>query len=238
MGNCMKTSVYIDGFNLYYGCFKRGRLGNSRCQPEDKWLNYRLLANHLVGPGNTVHQVHYFTAHMHRSKRDPDQNLRQATYFRALRTIEGLFMHFGSHIPVERKGMIIDPDAAALGVWPDQLVTIGTFEEKGLDVNLATRLLDDSYEGTIERAIIVSNDTDLIAPIESARRRIRVSVISPQPTVAKHLKRAAETATLLDTTLFASCRLPVPVIDHSGREIYPPLSWQATPVVPDQMANT
>ena len=114
--------------------------------------------------------------------------------------------------------MIIDPDPAALGIWEDQLVTIGTFEEKGSDVNLATRLLDDSWEGEIDRAIVVSNDTDLIAPIESARKRIRVSVVSPQPTVAKHLKRAAETATILDTSILPGCRLPIPVIDRCQRE--------------------
>lgn len=228
----MKTSVYIDGFNLYYGCFKNAGFGRSRCQRDDKWLNLRLLADRLVEPDYDVHQVHFFTAYLHRSKRDPGQNLRQATYLRALRTIEGLYIHYGSHIPVERKGMIIDPDPAALGVWDDQLVTIGTFEEKGSDVNLATKLLDDSYSGDIDQAIIVSNDTDLIAPIKSARRRIRVSVVSPQPTVAKHLKRAAETATLLEVSLFAACRLPIPVIDHQGNPIYPPLSWQTNPVIP------
>lgn len=230
----MKTSVYIDGFNFYYGCFKVGRFGTSRCQPGDKWLNYRLLANHLVGPGHTLHQVHYFTAHVHRSKRDPQQNLRQETYLRALRTVENLFIHFGSHIPVQRKGLIVEPDPASLGIWPEDLVTIRTFEEKGSDVNLATQLLDDSYTGDIERAIIVSNDTDLIAPIRSARRRIRVSVVSPQPTVAKHLKREAETATLLDVSVFSSCRLPIPVIDQDGRKIYPPLSWQAMTVIPPE----
>jgi uncharacterized LabA/DUF88 family protein len=223
----VKTSVYIDGFNFYYGCFRLGRSGSSRCSPADKWLNLRLLADQLALPEGTVHQVHYFTAHIHRSRRDPGQNLRQETYLRALRTVESLFIHFGSHIPVERKGMIIDPDPAALGIWEDQLVTIGTFEEKGSDVNLATRLLDDSWEGMIDRAIVVSNDTDLIAPIQSARKRIRVSVVSPQPSVAKHLKRAAETATILDTRILTDCRFPIPVIDAQGKHIYPPRTWQA-----------
>jgi uncharacterized LabA/DUF88 family protein len=228
----MKTSVYIDGFNFYYGCYKLGRFGASRCLPGDKWLSFRLLANHLIDPVDTVHQVHYFTAHVHRSTRDPQQNLRQETYLRALRTVENLFIHYGNHIPVQRKGRIIEPDPASFGVWPDELVTIATFEEKGSDVNLATQLLDDSYTGEIERAIVVSNDTDLIAPIRSARRRIRVSVVSPQPTVAKHLKREAETATLLDVSVLSSCRLPIPVIDQEGREIYPPLSWQDVPRAP------
>ncbi len=232
----MKTSVYIDGLNFYYGCFKVGQSSLSRCSPADKWLNLRLLADLLAAPEGTIHQVHYFTAHLHRSKRDPGQNLRQETYLRALRTVESLFIHFGSHIPVERKGMIIDPDPAALGVWEDQLVTIGTFEEKGSDVNLATRLLDDSWEGEIDRAIVVSNDTDLIAPIASARKRIRVAVVSPQPTLAKHLKKAAETATILDPAILARCRLPVPVIDAQGKPIYPPRSWQPPESDPNDVA--
>lgn len=219
----MKTSVYIDGFNFYYGCFKQG----NRCDPADKWLNYRLLADILAGPGNQVHQVHYFTAHVHRSKHDPEQNLRQETYFRALRTVPSVRLHYGKHIPVERKGDLLKPDPASLGVWLRERVIIRTFEEKGSDVNLATQLLDDSYEGVVEHAIVVSNDTDLIAPIRSARNRIRVSVASPHPTLAKELKKAADAAWILDVSDLARCRLPDPVIEADGTELHPPITWRS-----------
>jgi len=142
-----RASVYIDGFNVYYAIFKRNR---HACTPQDKWLNYRLLAESLLSPKEILHHVHYFTAVVHRSDTDPDQNLRQETYFRALRTVPALSIHYGKHIPVERTGKLAKPNPASLGLWPAQRVTISTFEEKGTNVNLATTLIEDSYSGTIQ----------------------------------------------------------------------------------------
>jgi uncharacterized LabA/DUF88 family protein len=39
-------------------------------------------------------------------------------------------------------------------------------EEKGSDVNLATELLVDGFNNDYEIAIIVSNDSDLLMPIQ------------------------------------------------------------------------
>lgn len=223
MGQSMKTSVYIDGFNFYHACFRHR---HADCAPADKWLNLRLLANRLAGSDNVIHKVHYFTAYLYRSRFDADQNLRQELYIRALRTLPSVEIHLGKHIPVTRRGVLIQPDPASLGVWFHERAVIETFEEKGSDVNLATQLLDDSYAGIIEHAIVVSNDTDLIAPIKSARRRIRVSVISPQITLAKQLKRVADAAWCLDARELRECRLPNPVIAADGTRLVPPDKWQ------------
>ncbi|MGC4108021.1 MAG: NYN domain-containing protein [Thermomicrobiales bacterium] len=218
-----RVSVYIDGFNVYYALFKRNR---KSCSPRDKWLNYRLLAESLLAPHEILHHVHYFTAVVHRSDIDPEQNLRQETFFRALRTIPALTIHYGKHIPVERTGRLSKPDPASLGLWPAQRVTISTFEEKGTDVNLATSVLEDSHSGKISHAIIISNDTDLIAPLKAARTRIRVSVISPDQSLSGELRKSVDGAGILDHTKLSAFRLPVPVIDRNGAAIYPPLSWQ------------
>lgn len=219
----MKTSIYVDGFNFYYGCFKYQR---HRCSPADKWLNWRYLANHLAGDDHQAHKVHYFVAHVHRSDHDPDQNIRQQLYFRALATIPSIELHFGKHIPVTRLGRLITPNPGSLGVPLDTLVKIRTFEEKGSDVNLAVRLVDDAWSGEIERAIIVSNDTDLISAIRSARRHIRVDVVSPQESLATALRKAASYAWMLDLSLLRRCRMAVPVIARDGAELYPPQSWR------------
>lgn len=215
----MRTSVYIDGFNLYHACFRHR---HADCVPADKWLNLRLLADRLAGQSNAIHKVHYFTAHLYRSKFDVDQNLRQALYLRALRTLPSVEIHLGQHIPVTRRGVLIQPDPASLGIWFHERVVIETFEEKGSDVNLATQLLDDSYEGIVEHAIVVSNDTDLVAPIRSARKRTRVTVISPQVTVARLLKRAADAAWCLDARVLRECRLPNPVVEADGTRLVRP----------------
>jgi hypothetical protein len=49
-------------------------------------------------------------------------------------------------------------------------------EEKGSDVNLATYLLADGFEGQYDLAIVISNDSDLRLPIQAVRRRLGLTV--------------------------------------------------------------
>jgi hypothetical protein len=65
----VKTHLYIDGFNLYYGCLK-----DSRC----KWLDPAQLAAHLL-PGHAITAIHYFSANVTARPGDPDQPIRQQT---------------------------------------------------------------------------------------------------------------------------------------------------------------
>jgi len=48
----MRTNVYVDGFNLYYGLLKGG---------PHKWLNLEALFDAVL-PKNTIQTVRYFTA--------------------------------------------------------------------------------------------------------------------------------------------------------------------------------
>lgn len=49
----MRTRVYVDGFNLYYGALKGTRF---------KWLDLVKLADLLLPDGHTVDRLRYFTA--------------------------------------------------------------------------------------------------------------------------------------------------------------------------------
>ena len=49
----MRTRVYVDGFNLYYGALK-----GTRC----KWLDLVKLVDLLFPDGHTVDLLRYFTA--------------------------------------------------------------------------------------------------------------------------------------------------------------------------------
>jgi uncharacterized LabA/DUF88 family protein len=218
----MKTSFYVDGFNFYYGVFRRR---DPVAVPADKWLDWRSLASVLVNDGDIVHKIHYFTATIERRDDDPEQGLRQETYFRALRRVPGVEFHFGLFKRRAIYGELVYPKPATLGLPAGRVVKVDRFEEKGSDVNLATRLVEDSFSGEIDHAIIVSNDTDLIAPIVSARKRIRVSVISPHPRLDPSLSNAANAGWILDTTALRECRLPNPAKDNSGEWIVPPVSW-------------
>jgi hypothetical protein len=72
----VRLSVYIDGFNLYYGC-----LEGTAC----RWLDLEALCRRLF-PRDTIHRIRYFTAIVSARPSDPQQPQRQQAYLRALNT--------------------------------------------------------------------------------------------------------------------------------------------------------
>ena len=86
----MKTNIYIDGFNLYYGAVKHTPY---------RWLNLAQMC-HLLLPKDKIQRIKYFTALVNPRPHNPDQRIRQETYFRALTTIPNLsiiFVYFLTH---------------------------------------------------------------------------------------------------------------------------------------------
>ena len=56
-------------------------------------------------------------------------------------------------------------------------------EEKGSDVNLATRLLVDGFNGEYEQAVVVSNDADFAGAMAYVKDSLglRVILVNPDP---------------------------------------------------------
>jgi hypothetical protein len=61
------------------------------------------------------------------------------------------------------------------------LATALVREEKGSDVNVATHLLLDVLSGTVDAAVLISNDSDLGLPVRIAREYVPVGVVNPSP---------------------------------------------------------
>ena len=141
----MITNVYIDGFNLYYRALK---------DTPFRWLDLRKLAE-TVFPQDDIHRVCYFTARLDARPGNPNQPRRQLVYLRALATLPGFDSYFG----VFRSGVKRRPLAEPVTGLPSY-VLVRDSEEKGSDVNLATRLLVDGFNGEYEQAVVVSNDAD------------------------------------------------------------------------------
>lgn len=119
----MKTNVYVDGFNLYYGALKGTPF---------RWLNIAELC-HIMLPRDTVSQIKYFTALVNPRPADPGQLTRQQIYLRALQTIPDLEIIYGHFLTHEIMMPLAPPQSGYARV-------IKT-EEKGSDVNLALHLL-------------------------------------------------------------------------------------------------
>ena len=81
----MRTRIYVDGFNLYYGALKGTRY---------KWLDPIKLSTLLLPASCVLDKVLYFTA---RVSGIPDAGApaRQQVYLNALRTLPDVEVHFG-----------------------------------------------------------------------------------------------------------------------------------------------
>lgn len=85
----MKTWVYIDGFNLYYGAVRNTPY---------RWLNLLELSRQILPPICMVDKVKYFTARISGIV-DPQAPARQQTYLNALTTVPEIEVFFGTFLP-------------------------------------------------------------------------------------------------------------------------------------------
>ncbi|MDR3622769.1 MAG: NYN domain-containing protein [Paludisphaera borealis] len=160
----MTLNVYVDAFNLYYGCLM---------DTPYKWLDLRTLCA-LSFPDDQIQDIHYFTARIKPNSHDPDKHVRQETYLRALRTLPGLHIREGTY---SRKAVKLPLHPLPAPPTPPTLVKVLKNEEKGSDVNLATRLLIDAFDKAFDAAVVITNDSDLAEPIHQVRRKFGYRVM-------------------------------------------------------------
>lgn len=175
----VRIRVYIDGFNVYYG---GKRLAKDAGTPNVswRWLDYRALAASIAaerwgGRGAVIDHVTYCTARV----AGPGKP-RQFAYLRAMKLsgavdwIEyGIFRERYKEYPAASEGEKGEPVIMGAG----HRVGVSVREEKGSDVNIATHLLIDTLSGSMDGAIVISNDSDLALPIAEARKRIPVGTV-------------------------------------------------------------
>ena len=170
----IKTNVYIDGFNFYYGALRKTPY---------RWVNVRKLCELLL-PKNTIAEIKYFTALVSARPNDPDQTVRQQLFLRSLQTLPGVSIHLGHFLSHE----VTMPLVVAPG-QRRQYVRVLKTEEKGSDVNLATHLLHDAHMGRFDIAVVVSNDSDLLEPIKIVREQLgkKVGILNPHKNPSRAL---------------------------------------------------
>ncbi len=177
--NVLRTGVYIDGYNLYYG-----RL---RGTPY-KWLDVVTLFQRIVRsiePQSQVDSVKFYTAPaLARFSRHGDQSMRaQNDYHRALEAkYPGLFTKvLGSHV--------FERDGTSLPLFlPDQpfdksrTVKVWRLVEKKTDVNLAMGMYRDAARGQVDQVVLVSNDSDaepVLQVLAEDFPALRIGVVMP-----------------------------------------------------------
>jgi uncharacterized LabA/DUF88 family protein len=205
----LRTYVYIDGFNLYYGQLKHS---------PHKWLDVGALCRAYLKPGAyTITKIKYFTARVKPRPGDPEQNIRQQAYLRALKTIPGLeivYGHFLSH-------KVSMPLADGSG-----FIDVTKTEEKKSDVNLAVHMLQDGYRNRYDAAVLVSNDSDLAEALRIVRTDLRkkVGILNPQKTPSRELGRHADFQKQIRPGAIAASQFPPKLKDRHGT-VTKPARW-------------
>jgi hypothetical protein len=208
----MRTVVYVDAFNLYYGAVK---------DTPYKWLDLLALSRALLRPQNTITGIKYFTAKVQPRPDDPGQPTRQGIYLRALRTIPNLRIFYGHYLSHVVWMPLANP---AQGQKP--FAQVIKTEEKGSDVNLASHMLVDAVDNAFDCAVIISGDSDLRMPVQFVQNRFHktVGVLNPQKVKCKALQTTARFYKHIRESALVSSQFPPVLTDHIGTFHKPP-TW-------------
>ena len=102
---------------------------------------------------------------------------------------------------------------------------VHSMEEKGSDVNLAAHMLNDAWKGRFDVALVVSNDTDLVTPIQmvSVERGLKVVVACPgRWGIAPALEKVANSIKHIHVSMLKKAQFPEEI---PGSAIKKPSSW-------------
>lgn len=180
----MKTRVYIDGYNLYYGCLKNTPY---------KWLDIvKLFENHIL-PNSAPQRnmpsdlsFKYFTADIkEQAAFDPSSHSDQKAYHRALEatyTLEKLEIIKGYYSVADQQAFLIDETKPTRPPRECKKVNIWKLEEKQTDVNIAIHALKDVLtDDSIQQVVFVTNDTDLAPVVNmiSDMKRVAIGIVIP-----------------------------------------------------------
>jgi NYN domain len=212
MAQKLRTSVYVDGFNLYYGSLRKTNY---------KWLDILKLSQ-LYFPNNTIASIKYFTAIISARASDPQQPARQNAYFRALGTIPCLEIIHGHYLSHTVRARLANPP-----VKGNKFVDIIKTEEKGSDVNLATHLLHDAHLDCFDIAVVISNDSDLLMPIKLVRSDLgkKVGILNPQVNPSRALLPHTDFMKQIRGGALLASQFPNQIIDSGGSIITKPANW-------------
>ncbi len=189
---------FIDGFNLYHAISIHNR-------PELNWTDLKALSRvFLKSYSEDLSQVLYFSAYADHVSESTKKC--QKAYIRALE-LKGVTPVLGYFKKKDRKCPTCDYK------W------IG-HEEKETDVNIALFLLDLAYQDAFDRALVISNDSDLAPAIRMVRKRFpekRITTIAPPRNFhSSELIQVSTDKTKIRIEHLERCLLPLVVSDPSG----------------------
>lgn len=239
----LRTRIYIDGYNFYYGCLKGTPY---------KWLDLLpLFERHILpsvlvrdGAGNIRQSallprpsIKFFTAKILESvARAPDSVSSQARYHTALRKLhDGQIELIEGYYAVNKmKVKIVDAESPDRVPRECQEIQAWKVEEKQRDVNLALQAYHDSITNQIDHAVIVTNDTDIAPALSMIRNHTNVLIGLVVPTIDERrppntdlVKLAHWKREYITSGELAACQLPRVI--QGRKPTTKPESWYGQP---------
>lgn len=243
----MKTRIYIDGYNLYYGCLK----GTSF-----KWLDVLSLFETHILPSVTAMvggqrltpvldplAVKFFTAPILERVAKADDSVRcQELYHSALNKHRSgrLEIIKGYYSLTTTTARVVDTTNPKKAPRECEETTVWKLEEKQSDVNLALHAVTDVLLGGIEHVVIVTNDTDIAPAVDMLKRQTKAAVGVVIPTTDHErvpntdlVKQADWVRSHITLAELQAAQLPR-VIPDRRRPVSKPTSWYARPDLLEQ----
>jgi 6-hydroxy-3-succinoylpyridine 3-monooxygenase len=236
--HALRTRVYVDGYNLYFGRLKKSAY---------KWLDLEALASRILTEvshepnGESVPYrfvtpaIKYFTASILAAFAKSDESIaRQAQYHNALVACLGdaFEMIRGYH----------DARPARAHKWEDgkaarecERVEIWKLEEKQSDVALALHAYSDAIRNEVDQVVVITNDSDFEPAMQVIRRHTPtvIGLIAPIRPGAGNVNAQLEKhahwirRNILDDEL-APSQLPS-IVRRQNSVVHKPLSWYPRP---------
>lgn len=226
----VRTKVYVDGYNLYYGCLKG---------TPHKWLDLYALFRDKVLPSSSPAEceligIKFFTAPiLEKASRALDSVSSQSRYHTALSKMYAAEIEVIKGYYSMTKAMARIVDQAEPDKWPRdcEAIQVWKLEEKQSDVNLALHAYHDSVMNNVDQVVIVTNDTDIAPALQMIRTFTTVQIGLVVPT-RDHVRtpntelaaQAHWVRTHITDTELASCQLPR-VITVGRRPTIKPEGW-------------
>lgn len=234
----LRTRVYIDGYNLYYGCLKN---------THHKWLDVHALVERILP--TILHEqdgqprryalqrpaIKYFTAPILKAfARSHDSVSCQSHYHQAL------LAHCRGQVSIITG--YHDAKPARAHQWIEgraarecEMVEIWKLEEKQSDVALALHAFSDALRGEVDQIIAITNDSDFAPAMEMIREQTDAIIGLIAPTKKNGARVNAElekyahwTRSHISEDELAQSQLPG-MVRNDQRALHKPLSWYPRP---------
>ncbi len=205
---------YIDGFNVYHALNDKPTIPQNEPYPyrKYKWLNYRKLAESMIGPNDAIEEIYYFSAYV--MWKPPQIVYRHKQYIKALRSVGvkdvmGRFKKKNVRCHKCREFYL-------------------THEEKQTDVNIAIHLLCDAMNDIFDKAFIISADTDLMPVLKAVHQHFpekEVGIMFPIGRNNYDLRKEADFRRKMSEQLLKNCQFPDTIL-VGDKIIKKPNNWQ------------